>query len=225
MSSYISTQSYAPSFDKTSQYRKNQGVSKTAEEESDVKTPRAESRDLTDAAIFEKSEESESQPTTYGPNLKTIQNMKEEGDQKVATFRTLVTNLILKQGMQVDDVLKRIQNGENVDIPIDEETKAAATAAIAEDGEWGVKKTSARILDFAKALSGGDPEKIEPLRAAFAKGYNQAAKQWGDALPQICQDTYDAVMKGFDDWAKEAAEASGSAKADGTVNQAGEVAA
>ena len=72
---------------------------------------------------------------------------------------------------------------------------------IAEDGYWGVSQTSQRILDFATALTGGDPDKIEEMRAAFQKGFKQAEKTWGGQLPDISQRTYDAVMKGFDDMA------------------------
>ena len=67
-----------------------------------------------------------------------------------------------------------------------------------------VSQTSSRILDFATALTGGDPSKIEEMRNAFKKGYAQAEKTWGGKLPEISQKTYDAVMEGFDKLAKEA---------------------
>ena len=66
---------------------------------------------------------------------------------------------------------------------------------------WGVNQTSERILSFAKALTGGDPDKIEEMREAFEKGFKEATKSWGKELPEISQKTYDAVMKGFDEWA------------------------
>ena len=78
-----------------------------------------------------------------------------------------------------------------------------AKKAISEDGFYGVKNTSDRILEMAKALTGGDPDKIEDMRNAFKKGFDQATKSWGQALPEISSKTYDAVMEGFDNWAKE----------------------
>jgi hypothetical protein len=75
---------------------------------------------------------------------------------------------------------------------------------IAEDGYWGVEQTSDRIIDFATALTGGDPSKIEEMREAFKKGYKQAEKTWGGQLPDISQRTYDAVMQKFDKLAEEA---------------------
>ena len=43
------------------------------------------------------------------------------------------------------------------------QTHSAGQKDIAEDGYWGVEKTSDRILDFAKALSGGDKDKADEL--------------------------------------------------------------
>ena len=82
--------------------------------------------------------------------------------------------------------------------------KAQAQADIADDGYWGVNQTSDRILDFAKALTGGDPDQIEKMREAFEKGFKQATGTWGKELPSISSRTYDAVMEKFDKWAEEA---------------------
>ena len=86
----------------------------------------------------------------------------------------------------------------------DRQTKAQAQADIAEDGYWGVNQTSDRIIQFATALTGGDPDKIESMREAFKKGYAQAEKTWGGSLPEISQKTYDAVMEKFDKLAADA---------------------
>ena len=93
-----------------------------------------------------------------------------------------------------------------VNFTVDAATKAQAQADIADDGYWGVSQTSQRILDFATALTGGDPDKIDAMQAAFKKGYEKAQKTWGGQLPDICQKTYDAVLKGFDDMRKQNAD-------------------
>ena len=68
---------------------------------------------------------------------------------------------------------------------------------------WGAEKTAQRILDFAKSLAGDDTDALSTLREAFQKGFDEAGGIWGDKLPDVCQDTYDLVQKGFDDWEKE----------------------
>ena len=121
----------------------------------------------------------------------------------IVLIRSLVEKLITGQGNAIgksDDIWSFLRTG---NFTVDAETKAQAQKDIAEDGYWGVEKTSERILDFAKALSGGDPDKIETLKNAFKKGFEQATKTWGDKLPDISQRTYDATLKKFDDWAEE----------------------
>ena len=77
---------------------------------------------------------------------------------------------------------------------------AKMKADIADDGYWGVSQTSDRIFDFAMALSGGDEEKMEKMKAAVEKGFKLATGSWGKDLPDISNQTYDAVMKKFDDF-------------------------
>ena len=118
-------------------------------------------------------------------------------------MRSLVEKLISGQGntlANADDMWSFLRKG---DFTVDAATKAQAQADIAEDGYWGVEQTSDRILDFAKALTGGNPDKIEEMREAFEKGFKMATKTWGDKLPEISQKTYEATMKKFDAWANE----------------------
>ncbi len=105
-----------------------------------------------------------------------------------------------KQGAAIGnaDSMWQFLAGGNFTVSAD--VKAQAQADIAEDGYWGVEQTSDRILDFAKALSGSNPEKADELLAAFKKGFSQATKSWGKTLPDISQRTYDAVIKKFDAW-------------------------
>ena len=80
-------------------------------------------------------------------------------------------------------------------------TRAQAQADIADDGYWGVDQTSDRILDFAKALSGNDPEKADLLLRRFQEGIRRKQpKSWGQDLPDISQRTYDAVVEKFNKW-------------------------
>nr|WP_051527282.1 hypothetical protein [[Eubacterium] cellulosolvens] len=85
---------------------------------------------------------------------------------------------------------------------VDLETKTKAQEAISEDGEYGVKKTSERLFQFAQAWAGDDVEKMKKMQAAIQEGYEQATASWGKALPSICKDTIDATEKLFDDYYK-----------------------
>ena len=147
-----------------------------------------------------------------------IEKMKAEAEQQTANLRSIVEKLMLGQSKASsiaaaplgentlpsdDDMWKFLAKG---DFEVDAETKAQAQADIAEDGYWGVEKTSDRILDFAKALAGNDPSKAQKLLDAFKEGYAQAEKTWGDKLPDISQRTFEAFEKKFNDWMGEAAD-------------------
>lgn len=136
----------------------------------------------------------------------TLAKLKEDADARLSQLKSIVEQLISKQGKAVDNANMWSQFREGIldgSIKVDEATAKQAAEDISEDGYWGVKQTSERILDFAKTLTGGDASKAEEMRDAIAKGFKEAAKMWGDELPEISQKTYDAVMKGIDDWKNE----------------------
>lgn len=139
----------------------------------------------------------------YTQNTDLVNKLKADAEQKTASFRKMVETMLLKQGnvsVNADNMWKLLAKG---DFTVDKATAEAAQAEIAEDGYWGVEQTSDRILSFAEALTGGDPEKMEEMRDAFIKGFKQATGAWGKELPDISQKTYDAVMKKFDNYGKD----------------------
>ena len=141
---------------------------------------------------------------TYTQNTDLVAKMKADQEERQKQLQNIVEQLMTKQGQTFNSAngIWSILAGGNFEV--DAATKAQAEKDIAEDGYWGVKQTSERILDFATALTGGDPDKIEEMREAFKKGYKQAEKTWGGELPEISKQTYDAVMAGFDKMAEDA---------------------
>ncbi len=141
---------------------------------------------------------------TYKANEEIISKLKLDAQNRMEQLQNIVTQLISKQADasgKATDIWGFLREGK---FTVDPETKAQAQADIAEDGYWGVKQTSDRIIDFAMALTGGDPSKVETMRDAFKKGFEQAEKAWGGKLPDISQRTYDEVMKRFDELAEPA---------------------
>ncbi len=150
--------------------------------------------------IYERSEETKA-AKKYKPDVNLIQKLKADADARTAQLRSLVEQMMSKQTNaygEANDIWKFLASGK---FTVDPATKAQAQADIAEDGYWGVEATSSRIIDFATALTGGDPDKVEEMREAFKKGYAMAEKKWGGELPEISKRTYDAVMKKFDELA------------------------
>ncbi len=125
-----------------------------------------------------------------------ISNMKLELNSKNTQLQNLVTQLLGKQANKYStslaDLFKNIQ--------ADSATIAQAKEDVSENGYWGVEQTSERLVSMAKALSGGDSTKADELISAIKKGYEQAAKSWGDDLPDICKQTIDAATEKLTKW-------------------------
>lgn len=134
----------------------------------------------------------------FQTNEEMISRLKLDAENRLEQLRNIVEKLISKQAgafADANDIWSALREGK---LEVDPETRAQAQKDIAEDGYWGVNQTSDRIIDFAVALTGGDESKLEKMRDAFKKGYEQAEKTWGGKLPEISQKTYDAVMEKFD---------------------------
>ena len=158
-----------------------------------------------EAAVYEKSTDdtaAKSEKYSKADRSALVEQLKAENERMMNNLLEIVRKTISGQGSTFaiasqDDMWKFLAEGK---FTADADTIAKAKEDISEDGYWGVEKTSDRILEFAKALSGDDPEKADELLAAFKKGYEQATGTWGKKLPDISSKTYDAVVKKFDDW-------------------------
>jgi len=187
-------------------YQTSQTDVKAAEQTAEKTTTDAASKKEETGAVYEPSNESatDSVKKTYTQNSALVAKLKADQESRQKQLESIVEQLMTKQGQtfnKANGIWSILAGG---DLEVDEATKAQAQKDIAEDGYWGVKQTSERILDFANALTGGDPDKIEEMRDAFKKGYEQAEKTWGGELPEISKQTYDAVMSGFDKMAEDA---------------------
>lgn len=166
----------------------------------DYTKKKSESSTKTDTGVvYEKSSDQTSGTVTKKTDYALVNKLKADAEERTSQLRSLVEKMMTKQGVAIgtaDSMWSFLAKG---DFTVDEATRAQAQADIADDGYWGVDQTSDRILDFAKALSGNDPEKAD-LLDAFKKGFKEATKSWGQDLPDISQRTYDAVVEKFNKW-------------------------
>lgn len=167
----------------------------------DYTKKKSESSTKTDTGVvYEKSSDQTSGTVTKKTDYALVNKLKADAEERTSQLRSLVEKMMTKQGVAIgtaDSMWSFLAKG---DFTVDEATRAQAQADIADDGYWGVDQTSDRILDFAKALSGNDPEKADLLLDAFKKGFKEATKSWGQDLPDISQRTYDAVVEKFNKW-------------------------
>ena len=196
----------------------NKATEKTTQE---TNTTAAENKTGFDetAVIYEKKQKEDNSVTAKsiknsGFDRDTIiSQMKADMESRMGQFTGIVQKMMTQQGQTIgaaDDMWKFLAKG---DYTVDADVKAQAQEDISEDGYWGVEKTSDRILDFAKALSGGDVDKADELFNAFKKGFEEATGSWGQELPEISQKTYKAVEEKFEAWKAETQAATTEAQA------------
>ena len=120
-----------------------------------------------------------------------IAKLKKDQESRMTSMQNLVQKLLNKQGNVFD-----LANGTNLAAIFreaaanaDPDTIKAAQEAISDDGYWGIKQTSDRMVSMAIALTGGDTDKADEMISAIEKGFKQATKSWGEDLPDICQKT------------------------------------
>lgn len=128
--------------------------------------------------------------TGYTIDAETVEKLKSESEQRMAN---LVQQMLGKQINQVN-IRDAIQAGRFSAEDIEQAKKDTA-----DDGYWGVEQTSDRFVQYATALTGGDPDKLDAMIEAFEKGYAEAEKQWGGELPELSQKTREATLKKFQD--------------------------
>lgn len=191
----------------TNAYETYQTSQSAAAKEAEAQNTDTSSKAEDKGVVYEPSKEEAAASTTkktYTQNTDLVAKLKADQESRLQQLQSIVEQLLTKQGQTYNSAngIWSILAGGN--LQVDAATQAQAQKDIAEDGYWGVKQTSDRIIDFATALTGGDPDKIEEMREAFKKGYKQAEKTWGGELPEISKQTYDAVMQKFDKLAEEA---------------------
>jgi len=135
-------------------------------------------------------------PRAHGTKARPdVASMLEESNRKVQEIINLILPLVEQQGLN----LAKVVSGEQK-LTADAATIEKAKAAIAEDGELGVRQVAERILNFAKGAIGGDPARLAAIRAAVEKGFKEAGDMLGGTLPEISQKTHAAIMEEFDRW-------------------------
>ena len=131
--------------------------------------------------------EQEELSETYGPGL------------KVASSYELLRNLVIKT-LEDQGLTLQFSTGD-IEINFNTMTQEEAQALVAEDGYFGVDQTSQRIVDFAINGFGNDPSKLQQMKDAIDQGFKEAQDAFGGALPEISQQTYEAIMEKLDAFA------------------------
>ena len=155
---------------------------------------------LTPAGVFQQSS---APPNPFPPDRAAMTRLTNEALQRSQQLMQLVERLFGTQARTFETAMSDLRAAIEAGFEVDADVVAQAQRDIADDGYFGVEQTSQRILDFARAISGGDPSRINVLRDAVERGFQAAERAWGGNLPEISHRTLEAVRRGFDEWAAE----------------------
>ena len=134
---------------------------------------------------------------------KTVEQMEE---QRAAAMQSMIQEMLGEQakaaGLKYFGPDKTLSLSDITQEDIDEAQKS-----IEDGGYWSVDSVATRIMDMAKLLAGNDASKLSTLKDSIIKGFGGAAELLGkkglDDMPDITRQTYDEVMKRFDEWEAE----------------------
>lgn len=188
---------------KITDYSQRQSVEKKEHAESH-KTTRADSVEI---RVNQETSVTYSKVERKKPDASEIDALKAEAERTTENLRKLVEQLIQRQ----NDKYKTLESSQAAedqalsleDLGITTSDIEAAKKAISEDGEFGVKAVSDRLVNFAISVSGGDKTKLDELIAAIDEGFAAAKEILGGELPEISMKTYDETIRKLKEWAAE----------------------
>lgn len=126
--------------------------------------PKTEPTKETDAAVYDKTDKTDKvEKPTYKQNTALVEKLKADAEARTAQMRNLVEKMMMKQGQTINGSMDYLMALKNGTVKVDPATRKQAQEDISEDGYWGVKQTSDRLVSFAKALTGGDPSKADEM--------------------------------------------------------------
>jgi hypothetical protein len=155
-------------------------------------------KDFGAASTYQLGQQPNEPENPFAVDQERVSRLWDAHKERVESFRQMVETLLGKQAER-----QGLAEGWSIrDIEITDELRAEAAEMVAEGGYFSVEETASRILDFAVALTGGDPAQIDVMRNAVQRAFDQTERMLGDQMPDITRETHAAVMKGFDEWAE-----------------------
>ena len=128
----------------------------------------------------------------------TVENLMQESKEIQGSVHQLIRGLLDRQGITID----MLKEGEVEEVTVDELAREKAAKLIGPGGELSPEKVSDRIVGFSIAVFGGDTSKVDVIRGAIGRGFDEAEKMMG-GLADVSKETYDLIQDKLDKWVEE----------------------
>lgn len=147
----------------------------------------------------------------WRPDPDAVNALLREAETQRADFMRIMMSSMNQQaesGLTADGIWGAVgqwASGQDVSnlVEITPEMRAEAQELVSEDGFYGVRQTSERILALVDALAGTDPNglegRLEVLRGAAERAFENVRNMFGGNLPEISELTIEAVRQGFEE--------------------------
>lgn len=183
------------SYIETAQYAAG---SKKTEQKYDTK-----STEKKDEYVKSNTTQKDSTKQIYKKNTALVNQLKQDAENRKQQLIALVEKSLGNQGKAYNSLCELFTAIKDGKVAVDPAAVEQAKKDVAQDGYWGVKQTSDRFVEFAKALTGGDPSKADMMIEALEKGFKEAEKAWGGELPDICMQTIEMTREKLTKWKTE----------------------
>jgi len=138
---------------------------------------------------------------TYGnPKLNmdamVMETLWQESDDIQGSINQLIQGLMDRQGITE----AQLKSGEVDEVSVDELARQKAEELIGPGGALSPEAVSDRIVNFSIAAFGGDTGKIDTIRDAIDRGFDEAKRMLGGELADVSKETYDLIQEKLDNW-------------------------
>lgn len=124
-----------------------------------------------------------------------IQQLMQDTDEIGGKVHDLVRDLLDRQGL-TSGQLEQLKEGK---VTVNEIAVEEAKKLIGPGGALSPEAVSDRIVNFSIAVFGGDTSKIDIIKSAIDRGFDEAERMLG-GLQDISKDTYKLIQEKLDEW-------------------------
>jgi len=131
----------------------------------------------------------------FAMDIETVQKLMKETEEIQGSVHQMIRGLMERQGINE----AQLNGGQAENMTVDEAAREKAQELIGPGGELSPEKVSDRIVDFSIAVFGGDTSKIDIIRGAIDRGFDEAERMLG-GLADVSKETYTLIQEKLDKW-------------------------
>ncbi|MCP5052347.1 MAG: hypothetical protein GY940_34585 [bacterium] len=127
----------------------------------------------------------------------TMERLLQETEEIRGSVHQMIREFLDRQG-KTEEQLKSAGEGEG-ELTVDEIAREEAEKLLGPGGALSPEAVSDRIVNFSIAVFGGDTGKVDVIRSAIDRGFDEAERMLGH-LADVSKETYGLIQEKLDQW-------------------------